>query len=181
MKRITKILSFILAIIVHIIGILASMLIFKKEDVQKYRIDVFASVYSNCGFMAIPLLSASLGSDGVFSKPGSFHQPADGITDGQTDGDPCLADAGGIDGGGQTHQHPRAHVRGAGGQGGHPGAHLAATQEVGLIAAVLGTDKEINTDAQHEHQINNKYDRLSIKSHDSLSYGLRQRSAALLK
>lgn len=59
-------LSVLLAIIVHVIGILISMVVFKKEETLKYRINIFASVYSNCGFMAIPLLSATLGEDGVF-------------------------------------------------------------------------------------------------------------------
>jgi len=43
-----------------------SMLLFKKEGSGKYKINRFASTYSNCGFMAIPLLGAALGADGVF-------------------------------------------------------------------------------------------------------------------
>ena len=45
---------------------LLSMLIFRKEQTNRYRINRFASVYSNCGFMAIPLLQSVLGADGVF-------------------------------------------------------------------------------------------------------------------
>ena len=45
-------------------------LMFKKEPLNRYRIDRFASIYSNCGFMAIPLLSSTLGSDGVFFGSG---------------------------------------------------------------------------------------------------------------
>ncbi len=48
------------------ISIVISTLIFKKEKTLKYRVSIFGSVYSNCGFMAIPLLSAVLGADGVF-------------------------------------------------------------------------------------------------------------------
>lgn len=59
-------LSGLLSVIVHAIGILLCMLIFKKEETLKYRINIFASVYSNCGFMAMPLLTATLGTDGVF-------------------------------------------------------------------------------------------------------------------
>lgn len=59
-------LSLLLAVVVHAIGILIAMLVFRKEETLKYRIKIFASVYSNCGFMAIPLLSATLGEDGVF-------------------------------------------------------------------------------------------------------------------
>jgi len=44
--------------------------IFRKDPEKRYRIDRFASIYSNCGFMAIPLLSAVLGSDGVFYGSG---------------------------------------------------------------------------------------------------------------
>lgn len=54
------------SILIHIVGIVLSTLIFKKEETLRYRVNIFASVYSNCGFMAIPILSATLGSDGVF-------------------------------------------------------------------------------------------------------------------
>ena len=43
-----------------------SNLLFRKEETNRYRINRFASVYSNCGFMAIPLLQSVLGADGVF-------------------------------------------------------------------------------------------------------------------
>lgn len=59
-------LAVLLSVIVHAIAIALCMLIFRKEETNKYRINIFASVYSNCGFMAIPLLSATLGADGVF-------------------------------------------------------------------------------------------------------------------
>ena len=59
-------LSTLLVVIVHALGILISMLVFKKDEKLRHRIEIFASVYSNCGFMAIPLLSSTLGSDGVF-------------------------------------------------------------------------------------------------------------------
>lgn len=58
--------SAVFAIILHIIFILVSTFIFKKEESLRYRVSIFSSVYSNCGFMAIPLLSATLGADGVF-------------------------------------------------------------------------------------------------------------------
>ncbi len=59
-------LSVLLAVVVHIVGIAISTLVFKKEESLKYRVSIFSSVYSNCGFMAIPLLSAAQGADGVF-------------------------------------------------------------------------------------------------------------------
>ncbi|MDD6213935.1 MAG: AEC family transporter [Firmicutes bacterium] len=55
-----------LSLLVHIIGILLCTILFRKEETLHYRIDIFASVYSNCGFMAIPLLTAAMGTDGVF-------------------------------------------------------------------------------------------------------------------
>lgn len=58
--------AFLLAILIHAIGIVLVKFLFKKEETNHYRINRFASIYSNCGFMAIPLLNASLGSDGVF-------------------------------------------------------------------------------------------------------------------
>ncbi len=45
---------------------LISKLLFPSEPTNRYRVNKFAAVYSNCGFMAIPLLSAALGADGVF-------------------------------------------------------------------------------------------------------------------
>ena len=55
----------LLTILIHFLAIFISF-IFRKEESGIYKVNQFASVYSNCGFMAIPLLSATLGSDGVF-------------------------------------------------------------------------------------------------------------------
>lgn len=49
-----------------VVSMLLSKVLFRKEETNRYRINKFAAVYSNCGFMAIPLLSAALGADGVF-------------------------------------------------------------------------------------------------------------------
>lgn len=54
------------SVIIHIVGIVLSTLIFKKEETLRYRINIFSAIYSNCGFMAIPILTATLGTDGVF-------------------------------------------------------------------------------------------------------------------
>ncbi len=59
-------LAALVTLIVHLVAILIATLYFKKEETNHYRINIFASVYSNCGFMAIPLLTATLGGDGVF-------------------------------------------------------------------------------------------------------------------
>lgn len=58
--------SALFALVIHIIGIVISTLVFKREESLRYRINIFSSVYSNCGFMAIPLLDAAVGTDGVF-------------------------------------------------------------------------------------------------------------------
>lgn len=54
------------AVLTHAAAILIATLIFRKEETKRYRINIFCSVYSNCGFMAIPLLHALLGDEGVF-------------------------------------------------------------------------------------------------------------------
>ena len=54
------------SIIIHIVMILISSIIYRKEPSNKYRINIFSSIYSNCGYMAVPLLSAVLGDTGVF-------------------------------------------------------------------------------------------------------------------
>ena len=40
----------------------------------------------------------------------------------------------------------------------HLFAHLAAAQEISLLAAVTVLEEEVHADGQHEHQINDKYD-----------------------
>lgn len=57
-------------VLILVISAVICKFIFRKDSLGKYRIDSFASIYSNCGFMAIPLLSAVLGSDGVFFGSG---------------------------------------------------------------------------------------------------------------
>ncbi len=57
----------IFTVLVHIIAIVISTLVFSKKDTRlHYRVNIFSSVYSNCGFMAIPLMSAAMGEIGVF-------------------------------------------------------------------------------------------------------------------
>lgn len=58
--------SALLAILIHFVAIGISSLIYRKEESGIYKVNLFSAVYSNCGFMAIPLLSSTLGSDGVF-------------------------------------------------------------------------------------------------------------------
>ncbi|WP_244834755.1 AEC family transporter [Clostridium sp. BJN0001] len=60
------IISFILAILFHIVAILISNIMIKKSKNVDYKIDRLAVVYSNCGFMAFPILSAISGDKGIF-------------------------------------------------------------------------------------------------------------------
>ncbi len=55
-----------LSLVVQLAAILIGKLIFKKDEQEHFRINIFSTAYSNCGFMAIPLLSATMGEDGVF-------------------------------------------------------------------------------------------------------------------
>lgn len=56
----------IFTLLSHAIGILVATLLCRKTSGDNYKVDLFSSVYSNCGFMAIPILEAVLGADGVF-------------------------------------------------------------------------------------------------------------------
>ena len=47
------------------LSIILCTIVFRKEPTLKYRVSIFGSVYSNCGFMAIPLLTAAMGEMGV--------------------------------------------------------------------------------------------------------------------
>ena len=53
--------AFLLAAISHLIGIAVSYLCLRgKKDDPRLPVERFATIYSNCGFMAIPLISAIL-------------------------------------------------------------------------------------------------------------------------
>lgn len=56
----------IFSIVIHILAIVIANIMIKKNETSRYRIERFSVVYSNCGFMAIPLLQAALGAEGVF-------------------------------------------------------------------------------------------------------------------
>ena len=56
-----------LAVATHLFGILITMLILpKKNHEDNIGIERFAVIYSNCGFMGIPLVNGIFGSEGVF-------------------------------------------------------------------------------------------------------------------
>lgn len=58
--------TFLLSLLIYAVGIPLSLLVFKKSQNERYRILRIGMVYSNSAFMGIPLISALLGSDGVF-------------------------------------------------------------------------------------------------------------------
>ncbi len=58
-------LSFSLAIITHLVFIILSRFVLHLKDTDKCRVLRFATIFSNCGFMSLPLQQALLGADGV--------------------------------------------------------------------------------------------------------------------
>ncbi len=58
--------GFIATFLAHIIFILLSLLLVKSKDVSQQKVLQFCIIFSNCGFMSLPLLQAVLGDDGVF-------------------------------------------------------------------------------------------------------------------
>jgi len=66
-KIINLLVGYGICTISHILYIFLSKLYFAPcRDISKKDINEGAAVYSNCGFMAIPLLDACLGNEGVF-------------------------------------------------------------------------------------------------------------------
>ena len=55
----------LLAILTHAAGIAVTTVLIPKKEDRDYQIERFSSMYSNCGFMGIPLVSSILGSEGV--------------------------------------------------------------------------------------------------------------------
>ena len=54
------------ALVLHLLLIGAATLIFRDRDERRQRVLRFATVFSNAGYMAIPLQQALLGEEGVF-------------------------------------------------------------------------------------------------------------------
>ena len=57
--------SALLAVIAHLIAIGLATLLARKKDNQSCGIERICMVFSNCGFMGIPLINAVLGKEGV--------------------------------------------------------------------------------------------------------------------
>lgn len=58
--------SFLLSVIAYGLMIALSCLLIRKKDGREVEIERFSAIYSNCGFMGIPLVNAMFGSEGVF-------------------------------------------------------------------------------------------------------------------
>lgn len=59
-------LAFAAALVTHILGILISTFLIRPSSGPDCSIERFNSMYSNCGFIGIPLVNSVLGSSGVF-------------------------------------------------------------------------------------------------------------------
>lgn len=55
-----------LGMVMHAIGAVISTFVFNRGDKDKAGIYKYACVYGNCGYMGLPLMSALVGSEGVF-------------------------------------------------------------------------------------------------------------------
>ena len=58
-------LSYLLAILTHLVMIFLSTVIICQKNNEEYSIERFAAMYSNCGFVGIPLVQSILGGEGV--------------------------------------------------------------------------------------------------------------------
>lgn len=58
--------AFAAAIITHILGILVSTVLIRSGNAPDFCIERFSAMYSNCGFIGIPLIGSVLGDTGVF-------------------------------------------------------------------------------------------------------------------
>ncbi len=57
--------TFGLAIVSYILTIFGSMVLLRKKEGRETAIERFSAIYSNCGFMGIPLAKALFGAEGV--------------------------------------------------------------------------------------------------------------------
>jgi len=59
-------LALILSVISHVVSIFLNRWLLRKGAIDKIGVEQFATVYTNSGFIGIPLIEASFGSEGVF-------------------------------------------------------------------------------------------------------------------
>ncbi len=58
--------SFVLAFVSHLVAMGVARLVIRGKDKQDNSLERFSAVYSNCGFIGIPLINSLFGSEGVF-------------------------------------------------------------------------------------------------------------------
>ncbi len=58
--------ALIFSLVIHLVYIFAASFLFKERPDKRDRISKFSIIYSNCGFMALPLVESIYGSVGVF-------------------------------------------------------------------------------------------------------------------
>ncbi len=59
-------LAALFGVLIHVLGMVLILPFFNKTDKEKKGIYKYASMYGNCGYMALPLAGAVLGAEGVF-------------------------------------------------------------------------------------------------------------------
>lgn len=57
--------SLVLAFLSHVVGIIVGHFLLPAKNNPDYNVERFCCMYSNCGFMGIPLINGVLGSEGV--------------------------------------------------------------------------------------------------------------------
>jgi predicted permease len=57
--------ALLLSVLSHILLIVLSMIVIRKDEKTEYAIERFSLVYTNCGFMGIPLISGVFGTEGA--------------------------------------------------------------------------------------------------------------------
>lgn len=55
-----------LAAVSHVAAIIITKVFIRRSSGENYGVESMAAIYSNCGFMGIPLVNAIFGADGVF-------------------------------------------------------------------------------------------------------------------
>lgn len=58
--------GFLVSIAMHIIYIVLAKVLIREKDIKKEKVLQFGAIFSNCGFMSIPLLESLMGDTGVF-------------------------------------------------------------------------------------------------------------------
>jgi Predicted permeases len=62
--------SVILSVISFVVAIVVSQIVYKDKEGKDYAIEKFGTIYSNAGFLGIPLVNGVFGAEGVFYLTG---------------------------------------------------------------------------------------------------------------